>query len=77
MASKLPVSVLTLLGICILLSVKVNGRRMLSKEEDMELERQLNILNKPPIQTFEVCHILCFNIFLLMLDFRVYLMHKG
>ncbi|OVA01552.1 hypothetical protein BVC80_7055g3 [Macleaya cordata] len=31
--------------------------RSLSKEEDMELERQLKILNKPPIKTIRVSYI--------------------
>ncbi|KAI3987222.1 hypothetical protein MKX01_031706 [Papaver californicum] len=30
---------------------KVDGRQSISKEEDLELERQLKILNKPPIKT--------------------------
>ncbi|KAI3882406.1 hypothetical protein MKX03_001907 [Papaver bracteatum] len=34
-----------------ILSLEVDGRQSISKEEDLELERQLNLLNKPPIKT--------------------------
>ncbi|KAI3900173.1 hypothetical protein MKW92_047474 [Papaver armeniacum] len=34
-----------------ILSLEVDGRQSISKEEDLELERQLNLLNKPPMKT--------------------------
>ncbi|KAL5708546.1 hypothetical protein ACHQM5_019332 [Ranunculus cassubicifolius] len=40
--------ILFLLALC-----GLSGRGILSQEEDLELDRQLNILNKPPIKTFQ------------------------
>lgn len=43
---------------CFLLSNYNNGveggRRLISKEEDMKLEKQLNLLNKPAIKSIQV-----------------------
>ncbi|KAL5708547.1 hypothetical protein ACHQM5_019333 [Ranunculus cassubicifolius] len=44
----------TTLFILFLLALRgASGRRILSQEEDLELDRRLKTLNKPPIKTFE------------------------
>ena len=48
--------VLVALFVCILLlnNHGAEGRKSLSKEEDLELEKQLNLLNKPAVKTTQV-----------------------
>ncbi|KAK1314203.1 hypothetical protein QJS10_CPA06g01297 [Acorus calamus] len=42
-------------GFLLFCDVRVNGRKMtLSKEEDIEIERKLRILNKPPVKTLQI-----------------------
>ena len=43
-----------ILCLCLASSYRVNGTRIISKEEDLELERQLKLINKPPIKSIQV-----------------------
>ncbi|KAI3934028.1 hypothetical protein MKW92_050753, partial [Papaver armeniacum] len=39
---------------CVILGIEAQGRKYaLPDEEDMELENQLKVLNKPPIKSFQ------------------------
>ena len=45
---------IVVLCLCLASSYQVNGTRIASKEEELELERQLKLINKPPIKSIQV-----------------------
>ena len=45
---------IVVLCLCLTSIYQVNGTRIISKEEELELERQLKLINKPPIKSIQV-----------------------
>ncbi|KAK4592412.1 hypothetical protein RGQ29_016808 [Quercus rubra] len=44
---------IVVLCLCLASSYQVNGTRIASKEEELELERQLKLINKPPVKSIQ------------------------
>ncbi|XP_050281536.1 uncharacterized protein LOC126722427 [Quercus robur] len=44
---------IVVLCLCLTSIYQVNGTRIISKEEELELERQLKLINKPPIKSIQ------------------------
>ena len=45
---------IVVLCLCLTSIYQVNGTRIISKEEELELERQLKLINKPPVKSIQV-----------------------
>ena len=45
---------IVVLCLCLTSIYQVNGIRIVSKEEELELDRQLKLINKPPVKSIQV-----------------------
>ena len=46
--------IIPIVVLCLYFASRVSEARILSDEEDLELERQLKLINKPPVKSFQV-----------------------
>lgn len=53
--------IISIIGIFSDIHIIEAKRSTISREEDLELERQLKILNKPPIKTIQVQSYFCYG----------------
>ena len=46
--------IIPIVVLCLYFASRVSEARILSDEEDLELERQLKLINKPPVKSIQV-----------------------
>ena len=45
---------IVVLYLCLISIYQVNGTQIISKEEELDLERQLELISKPPVKSIQV-----------------------